>query len=55
MSLDGRGMICQQCSLGARAVQEKAGTRKAYVMGALIVGAFFLVVIARIVLPNLLH
>ncbi len=55
LSLDGRGMICQTCSLSARAAQQRAGTRKAYWIGALIVGAFILVVLGRIVLPNLLR
>jgi recombinational DNA repair protein (RecF pathway) len=44
MSLDGQGMICQACSIGARATQEKAGMRKAYLTGALIVGLFLLYV-----------
>ena len=55
MSLDGHGMICQPCSLTARDAQVKAGTRKAYLMGALIVGAVVLIVLARIILPNLLR
>jgi recombinational DNA repair protein (RecF pathway) len=29
ISLDGQGMICSSCAIGARAVQEKAGMRKA--------------------------
>jgi len=48
MSLDGEGMICQSCSIGARAVQEKAGMRKAYLTGALIVGLFVLYMVWRI-------
>jgi len=48
MSLDGNGMVCPTCAIGARAVQEKRGMRKAYLTGAVIVGLAFLYVVARI-------
>ena len=36
MSLDGSGMICSACSLGQRSAQDKAGLRKTYVTGAIV-------------------
>jgi hypothetical protein len=54
LSLDGSGMICQACSIEQKAVQEKAGTRKAYLSGAIIVGGFILYVIWRII-RNMAH
>jgi hypothetical protein len=48
MSLDGDGLVCQPCTITARSAQVKAGTRKAYLLGALIVGAAALIVALRI-------
>jgi hypothetical protein len=48
MSLDGSGMVCQSCALSQKGVQEKAGMRKAYLTGAVIVGLAMLYVAARI-------
>jgi hypothetical protein len=48
MSLDGSGMVCQSCAGSQKAVQEKAGMRKAYLSGAVIVGLALLYVVARI-------
>jgi recombinational DNA repair protein (RecF pathway) len=50
LSLDGDGMICSGCAIGARAVQDKAGMRKAYLTGAVIVGVFLLYMAARVFL-----
>jgi hypothetical protein len=36
MSLDGSGMICPACSIGQRSAQDKAGLRKTYVAGAIV-------------------
>jgi hypothetical protein len=48
MSLDGSGMVCSSCANAQKAVQEKAGMRKAYLSGAVIVGLALLYVLARI-------
>jgi hypothetical protein len=51
MSLDGSGMICPACSLGQRSAQDKAGLRKTYVAGAIVllpVVVYFLFRILRL-------
>jgi len=50
MSLEGDGFVCQPCTLTARSAQQKAGMRKAYLLGAILVGIPAIIVILRIVL-----
>ena len=48
MSLDGSGMICPACSLGQRSAQDKAGLRRTYVAGAIVLLPVMLYFLLRI-------